>query len=168
MPYPIRPAYNDGSGTPVIKSYVRGSGTAWTVIGAPVTLSSGVIDEHPGGSTVTGILGFALALPTAGPGYNAANSNVVLQVANRADYVPVAMATHSMVFVGTITSGQSTTLVTPAAANLRTYGIIKQVAGDWSVDSSDTTDVVVRVVAFDAANKLVWFKVIGSAGSADL
>lgn len=163
MPFPIRPAYTDGVGTPVIRQYQRGSGTAWTVIGAPVGIASGVIDEHAGVSTVTGILGFAMALPGTSPGYNAANSNIVLQVANSANWVPVAIATRSTVFLGTLTNGVTTTLSTPALANLRTYGIVKQSAGDWTVDSSDTTDVVVRVVAFDAANKLVWFKVIESA-----
>lgn len=163
MPFPIRPAYVEGSGTPVIRHYVRGSGTAWTVIGAPVGISSGVIDEFAGGATVTGILGFAMALPSTAPGYDMANSTLVLNVANRANEVPVAIATRNQVFYGTLRSGDTTTLTTPAAANLRTYGLIKCTAGDWAVDVSDTTDVVVRVVAFNATEKLVWFKVIESA-----
>lgn len=165
MPYPIRPAYVEGSGTPVIRHYVRGSGTAWTVIGAPVGIASGVIDEHAGTSTVTGILGFAMALPSTAPGYNMANANLIASggVANRADEVPVAIASRNQVFFGTMTSGASTTLVTPAVTDLRTYSLIKQSAGDWSVDQADTTDVTVRVVAINITEKLVWFKVIESA-----
>ena len=97
MPYPIRPAYVEGSGTPIVRHYVRGSGTAWTVIGAPVGISSGVIDEHAGASTVTGILGFAMALPATAPGYNMANANLIATgtIANRADEVPVAIASRA-------------------------------------------------------------------------
>lgn len=158
----FRPAYVEGSGTPLVRHLPVKSAEDIRK-GTVLALDTGEMAEHAGGSTVTGIIGVALAATESGAGYNMANEDDTVFVAGRSNTVPYAVATDNQVFVGVLTNGNTTTVTTPAAANLRTYGIIKLTEEVWTVDISDTTDVVVRVIKFDAVNKRVWFKFIPSA-----
>jgi len=114
------------------------------------------IEEHAGGSTVTGIIGVAMFGVSSG--VPAAKGGIAYGTT-----LTVAIANGDTEFVGMLIN--STTIQTPAAGNDGTnYGLVK-VSGEWYVDEADTTNVHVTVTGFDANRKLVFFKFLASAVS---
>lgn len=161
---PFRPAHVEGGGTPATRHYVVKSGEDF-VMGAPMTMNAGEVDEIDT-DDVTLILGVAASADASAFGYDAADSPTV--ITGRADTVPVFTANRNTVFYGQLSNG-TTALVDPAAANCRTYGIVKQTDGVWTVDTADTTNLVVNVVGYTPAGAsaagsagYVHFKFIGS------
>ena len=123
--------------------------------GAPLTLNAGAVQEHAGGSTVTGLYGFALFGATSGAPSGGFGSTM-----------GVSRATRTTVFSGEmLTGGAGGTKKTDLSAVTKDqrYGLIKSSAGDWYVDFDDTTDVMVEIVGKDPKNGIVLFKVIESA-----
>ncbi len=142
------------AGPPEYKEFLI-QGSATFPHGAPMQRDTveGEIEEHAGGATVTGLVGFAAfgvaAGVPAGKGSTAFGTKVTVAIANA-----------DQVFVGMMIN--STTIQTPNAGNNGTdYGLVK-VSGEWYVDEADETNVHVWITDFDANRKLVFFKVIGT------
>jgi hypothetical protein len=160
---PIRPAYvESGQGIPPVKHYTIANAQSLK-IGTPVTLSSGLAAEIANDAT-TNILGVAQGKSESAYGYDIGDSPLV--VTGRADTTPVALNSRNTVFVGQLSNG-TTALVTPSTSNVGVaYGLQKQTDGAWTVDTSDTTNIVVRVIGFDLSeggpNGVVFFKFIAS------
>ena len=111
------------------------------------------IEEHAGGATVTGLVGFAMFGATAG----------VPEAKGSTGYgttMLVAIANTDQQFLGQLTNAGS--IVAPDSGNLGvSYGLLK-VGSDWFVDETDTTNVHVTVTHIYANIKAVLFKVIST------
>lgn len=124
--------------------------------GTPVTFDTGSqeLDEFGGGATVTNIKGVSVEGVEGGEAFNP-SGNVNFASANRTN-----------TFTAKLTDGSGNVQV-PDAANINVqYGILKNGTGLgqwWSVDESDTSDVVVEIVGFDLEREIVFFKFIESA-----
>ena len=128
-------------------------------IGAPVKRNSTAnqILEFGGGADVTGLLGFAIGGATAG--LPKAKGTYAFGTT-----VGVYMANEDTEYVGQIVSGDSDTVLVPAATDLRTYGIIKSTTtGNWYIDQGDTTNVVLTVTQLLPEINAVLFKLISTA-----
>lgn len=127
-------------------------------IGAPVKRHSTAtqILEFGGGTDVTGLLGFALV--GAASGLPAAKGTYAYGTK-----VPIYKAREGGSYIGQLVSGDSDTIVTPAASNLRTYGIIKSTAtGNWYIDVSETTSLILTVTKIYIDLKFVEFELIST------
>ena len=128
-------------------------------IGAPLRRNATdpeQVEEHPGGATVTGIIGTAMAGVTAGvPAYSDHTYDVN-------GTIPVYIATDEYDWLGTLINAG--TVVTPAKATHEgvSYGMIK-VNGEWYIDEADTTALVARVVRALPEINAVLFRWITSA-----
>lgn len=156
MPFPMQVA-RSGPGGPFPENDRRTPGSDQTYPkGTPVTFDTGSqeLDEHGGGSTVTDVLGVSYEGVESGTAQNP-DGKVGLAVAGR-----------SNVFMAKLTNGAGA-VQTPDEANINVqYGILKNGTGLdqwWSVDESDTTDVVVEVIGIDTEREVVFFKFIESA-----
>lgn len=156
MSFAMQPArFPAGSGFPSGDDRTPGSDQTYPR-GTPVTWDTGSqeLDEHAGGATVTDILGVSLEGVEAGEAFNPSG------------LVGVALASRQNVFVAKLTDGAGV-VQTPAESDINVeYGILKNDSGLdawWSVDQSDTTDVVVEVIGIDTERDLVFFKFIESA-----
>lgn len=129
------------------QTYPRGTPVTWAT-------ASQELDEHGGGATVTNVLGVSMEGVTAGTAHNPSGK------------VAVALANRSNIFCAKLTDG-SGVVQTADAANINVaYGILKNGTGLdqwWSVDESDTTNVVVEVIGIDTERNIVFFKFIESA-----
>jgi len=91
----------------------------------------------------------------SGYGYAAANNPAVITGQNQV--ISMCVAERTTTFSGRLVNG-ATDPVTPAQTDLGvSYGVLK-VGNDWVVDQSNTTNLVVKIVGFDATNKVVFFK----------
>lgn len=114
------------------------------------------IEEHAGGSSVTGIVGVALHGVTSGVpeakgsyGYGTTCSFII--------------PNPDQEFVGQLVSAALPVLA-PATTDIGvSYGVVKGSDSVWYVDRADTSDVVVRVTKIDINTKLVWFKFLPAA-----
>ncbi len=151
MPIQIQPSRFPSAEVPSVDN--RGIVAAQTFNrGAPIQLSSGNAQEHPGGATVTGIYGFSLEDVDNGASSGANSTQVA-----------IAIADHDTWFMGQLDNAGA--VVAPDSGNLDTdYGLIKT-GDDWFVDETDTTNVVVTVRDFDVDLNVVWFTVLPSAGA---
>lgn len=154
--FAMQPArFPAGSGFPDGDERTPGSDQTYPR-GTPVTWDTGSqeLDEHAGGATVTDIFGVSLEGVSGGDADNPSGK------------VNVARSSRQNVFVAKLTNG-SGTVQTPDTANLNVqYGILKNDTGLdqwWSVDESDTSNVVVEVIGIDTERDLVFFKFIESA-----
>ena len=112
------------------------------------------IEEHAGGSTVTGIIGVSMFGVSSG--VPAAKGGTAFGTR-----VQVAVARQDTEFAGMMIN--STTIQTPAAGNNGTqYGMVKY-GSEWYVDEADTSNVVLTITGFDANTKIVFFKFLASA-----
>lgn len=124
--------------------------------GAPVTRDAtpNFVEEHPGGATVTGILGVSLfgadtGVPE-GKGSTAFGTRVLVEIPN-----------HDQEFWGQLSNAG--VVVTPTSADEGVeYGMIK-VAGEWFVDQADVGDVVLTVTRVYPEIDTVLFKFLASA-----
>jgi hypothetical protein len=143
------------SGPPEAKEFTI-QGSATFPHGAPMQRDTveAEIEEHAGGSTVTGIIGVSMF--GASSGVPAAKGSTAYGTK-----MMVAIAQQDIEFAGTMIN--STTIQTPNSGNDGTeYGMVK-VSGEWYVDEADTSNVVLTVTGFDANLKIVWFKFLASA-----
>jgi hypothetical protein len=103
----------------------------------------------------------AVSLEPAGskPGWDAANSSQVVVVTGRVQEVSVARANRTTVFSSRLEDG-SGNILTPAQTNVdEEYGITKDAAGEWYVNTAKTAaDARVRIIDFDATHKVVFWK----------
>lgn len=127
--------------------------------GAPVKRNATAtqILEFGGGTDVTGLLGFAMGGALAG--LPAAKGTYAYGTT-----VAVAMANEETEYMGQLISAVNGTIVTPAASNVRTYGIVKNTSGDntdeWFIDVSETTSLILTVTRIFPEIKAVLFKLI--------
>lgn len=147
--------FEGASGFPVCDDRAPGSDQTYPR-GTPVTWDTGSqeLDEHGGGATVTNILGVSQEGVVSGTADNPSGK------------VSVALASRNNVFAAKLTNG-SGTVQTPDAANINVeYGFLKNGSGStqwWSVDESDTSNVVLEVIGIDTERDIVFFKFIESA-----
>ena len=123
--------------------------------GAPVTRGStpSQVQEHGGGATVTGILGTALVGADTGVPDGKGSTSYGTEVL-------VALADTTTEWIGTL---YNSGVVEPDSDNLGvSYGIVK-VSGEWYVDESDTSNVVLKVTGIFASMNAVLFKWISTA-----
>lgn len=156
MPFAMQAArFPAGSGFPEATERAPGSDQTYPR-GTVVTFATGSqeLDAHAGGATVTNIFGVTMEGCASGVADNPSGN------------VNVALANRSNTFIAKLTNG-SGVVQTPDAANLNlVYGILQNGSGAtqwWSVDESDTTDVVVEIIGIDTERDLVYFKFIESA-----
>lgn len=143
---PFMPAYIEGGGTVGTRHMVVKSGEDF-VIGAPMTINAGEVDEIDT-DDVTLVIGIAGAADASAYGYDMADQPSF--VTGRANTVPVYVANRNTVFQGQLSNG-TTALVVPDNANVDGvgYGIIRQTDGTWTVDEADTTNKLVQIVDYD-------------------
>ncbi len=126
--------------------------------GAPVqrdTVESD-IEEAAGGATVDGIIGIGMFGVTAGLPAPKGSTGFGTRVL-------VAIANHDQEFWGMLSDG--TDVQVPDSGNEGTdYGIVK-VSGEWYVDESDISDVVLTVTKSFPDNRTLLFKFLASAVS---
>lgn len=142
---------------PAVQQFDLKSDAAFN-IGAPVKRHSTAnqILEFGGGTDVTGLLGFAVGKAESGLPDDMGLYPYGTQVG-------VYMADPVTEYVGQLVSGDSTTVLTPAVSNLRTYGIIKATAdSNWYIDTSETTSLILTVTQIFPSAKFVTFKLISS------
>lgn len=131
-------------------------------LGAPLTRDGSNPEnvlEHPGATTVDGLIGFAMT--GAKDGLPEGKGGMPYRTE-----IPVAIANKDVEYLGMLRAGASGDLVVPDAATHEgvAYGIIKQTGtGNWYVDTTDTTNVVLRVTRVLPEIRAVLFKIIASA-----
>jgi hypothetical protein len=145
---------SQGSEPPEILHFTP-TATATLTLGEPVQRNSSnpnQIEAHPGGSTVTGIVGCAMGTVTNGAMPHPGNK------------VMVALANRKTLWLGQVydVSGGVVATVSPSAHEGRDFGMI-EVGGRWYVDEEDTTDVVLRVVRVLPQLNAVLFRWLGPA-----
>lgn len=147
----FQPAW--GSEPPEIMHYTPDS-TATLTLGEPVARDGDpeLIVAHGGGATVTGILGTALGMVTAGA------------VPHPGTKVMVAIANRKTLWLGQVYDVSASAVATVAKATHEgvEFGMI-EAGGNWYVDEEDTTDVVLRVMRVLPEINAVLFRWIGSA-----
>lgn len=167
MALPFRPAYNQGRFAPVTQHWPLKSGET-CVTGSPMTRNANEVDEIDT-DDVTLVVGVAASANQSAFGYDAGDQPSSPVVTGRADTIPVFVATTNTVFTGQLSN--DTTMVVPVAATHVgvSYGIRKQSGGEWTVDTNDTTNVVVKVIKVVNQGPecsdpygLVWFKFLSS------
>jgi hypothetical protein len=122
-------------------------------LGSPVRLVSGLVEEHPGTTTVTGILGFAAQAVTGGVPETVDDGQVTIDLADGVT-----------VFGGQCVNGNDTVLTDLSSIAVGTrYGLLKRSDGFWAVDIADTTNVVVQITKVVQELNQVEFQVIQSA-----
>ncbi|MCP4902616.1 MAG: hypothetical protein GY906_37100 [bacterium] len=126
--------------------------------GSPVDAdASGDLIEHPGGSTVTGIVGFSLEEAVSGAGLGPTGRVGVAKAGEKQIYLCQAVAAAA----GAIMTDLSSFIVGEQ------YGMVKSTAaatlGEWFLDQGDTTDVVFQVTKIDDNLNTLWVFVIPSA-----
>lgn len=155
MSFAMQPARFPAGGWPEGDDRAPGSDQTYSR-GTPVTWDTGSqeLDEHGGGATVTNVLGVSLEGVTAGTAHNPSGK------------VGVALANRTNTFVAKLING-SGVVQTPDTANINVpYGMLKVDTGLdawWGVDESDTSNVVLEVIAIDTERDVVFFKFIESA-----
>lgn len=129
------------------QTYPKGTVVTWDT-------TSQELDEHAGGTTVIDIAGVSAEGVSAGVADNPSGK------------VNFIHAAHPQLFTAKLTNGSGTVQV-PDEANIDVqYGILKNGTGLdawWSVDESDTTNVVVQVVDIDTERNIVFFQFLDSA-----
>ena len=127
--------------------------SATFAIGAPLQRDSNpeFVEEHAGGSTVTGIVGTALGPSTSG-------SPAI------GDKVPVAMADTTTLWLGQVYDVSGSAVATAAVGTHEgvQFGMIK-VGNDWYVDEEDASNVVLRVIKVLPKINAVLFRWIDTA-----
>lgn len=155
MSFPMQPAQFPHGGWVEGSARVPGSDQTYPK-GTPVTwaAASQELDEHALGATVTNILGVSL------DGCNGGEAD------DPSGKVSFAYASRSNVFIAKLTDG-SGNVQTPDEANIGvSYGLLKNGSGAdawFSVNESDTTNVVVTVTGIDEEREIVYFKFLESA-----
>ena len=128
--------------------------SATIAIGEPVQRNASdpeLIEAFTGGSTVTGLLGFAMAAVTSGtPAFGTT--------------IPVAIADADTEFLGQIydVSGAAVATAAKATHEGNDYGLIEPTAGEWYVDEEDETNVHVFVTQVLTHLNACLFRVIGT------
>jgi hypothetical protein len=124
--------------------------------GAPVqydVANDGII-VHPGTTTVIDILGIILHDIVAGVSDDPAGLCVVAKAKNQE-------------FIGQVVAGGvdvDVVLTDLSGISIGDqYGMIINTAGEWFVDFSDTTNVVLEIARIDDDLDIVWFKFLDSA-----
>lgn len=143
-PIRMQPSRLPNGDAPNVMNYPPGSTTTFEK-GAVVTLSSGDVVEHGGGTTTTGIRGVSLEGVLDGT------------PDNPGDEVAVAIADRSQVFMGQAISGTTVQTDLSGITIGDQYGIVAS-SGDWYVDVADTTNVVLEIVDLDDDIDVVFFK----------
>jgi hypothetical protein len=129
--------------------------SATIAIGEPVQRNATddeLIEAHTGSTTVTGIVGVALGVVTAGtPAFGST--------------IPVAIASSEVLFLGQIYDVSASALATAAAGTHEgnSYGFVEPTAGEWYVDEEDTTDIVLQVQKIFTGLNAVLFRFLASA-----
>lgn len=118
-----------------------------------------------GGSDPTDIVGIALQGAATNPGYDAANSPSVITGRNQT--VTVCIPNQTTIFAANLTNSSST-LVTPAQADVGVQYGVTAYSGKWTVDKGNTADRV-EVVGFDTSvyGGIVFFKFLDSVLSGE-
>lgn len=103
--------------------------------------------------------GIALEAAGSTPGYNLANDSDVVTVTGRVQEIAIAIANRFTRFSSRMEDG-SGNIVTPTQTHIdEEYGITKDSAGEWYVDTSKTgASARVRIVDFDdlGTKMVVW------------
>lgn len=131
------------------------------VLGSLLVFSSGLVALA--GANPTSIVGVALQGYAGNPGFDAANSPAT--ITGRQTTISVSRPNDSTIYAANLTNGTST-LVTPATADIGvSYGVTAY-SGKWTVDKAKTGgDARVSVVGFDANayGGIVFFKFLAAA-----
>lgn len=127
---------------------------ATIALGEPVQRNAGnpeQIEAFAGGATVTGLVGFAAGIVTAGtPEFG---TKILVYKANA-----------NTQFIGQIYDVSAGALATAAAATHEgnNYGLVEPTAGEWYVDEEDTGDVHVTVTRVLTGLNACLFRVIST------
>lgn len=159
MGYVAIHAARKSGGAPTIQNFPIESAASFKQ-GSPVArdgTNTENIEEHAGGATVTGLLGFATVGVSAG----------LPEAKGDTPYgtrIPVEMASDDEVdWIGMLLNADAIVTPDPAVHEGVSYGLIKHsVDGWWGVDEADTTDVHVRVIKCLPEVNCVLFKVLPS------
>jgi len=119
-----------------------------------VVASDGELTEC--GADPAAIRGVALEPAARGPGFQMADSPVV--ITGRQNKVSIVAATPTQKFWGRGVNG-GTDPVTPTQTMVNeSYGVVKDSDGIWAIDISDTSNTRVTITRVDIENKLFQFK----------
>lgn len=141
------------SGAPEIRN-IQPTSAATLTLGEPVQRNSTdpeLIEAHAGGTTVTGILGVAMAGVTSGtPDFDTV--------------IPVAIANVDQEFLGQVYDVSESAVATAVVGTHEgvSFGMVES-GGNWYVDEEDTTNVVLRVTKVLTDINCVLFKFLPSA-----
>lgn len=155
----ISPAYAKGTDVPAIEKQTVLSGQTFKR-GALLILdaTTGFVKECA--ATPTAVYGVALADASSAPGYNAANSPLV--ITGQANIVSVGVADMNTTWSMRGANG-ATDPTTPVAGDIGDqYGAIKDANGVWTLDLSNTTQKVFTIVGIDIDLKIYFCRFISS------
>lgn len=128
-------------------------------IGVPVRRNAGdpnKIEAHPGGATVTGIIGVAGA--GVASGIPEAKGSIAYGTT-----IPVYKAESDVTFLGQVTDGADAhTVAGDGSIKGRDWGFVVN-SGEATVDIGDAVDVVLRVIEEYPEINMVAFKFLASA-----
>lgn len=159
MPVAIRVHAVGGSGVPEIDALAY-TGSPAIVIGSVLIYSAGYVDV--GGVNPTEIVGIAQQAVDTNPGFSAANSPATFTGRNAK--VSVVRPNDQTIFLANLTNNSST-LVTPAQADVGVQYGITAYSGIWTIDKNKTgANARVEVVGFDTTvySGVVFFKFLAS------
>lgn len=147
----IQPAKFGHSAVPNVQGYTPNASLT-LLRGAPVTfdVANDELIEFPGTTTVTDLLGFALADCTAGVS-DSPDGQVLVAKAKNQEFAGQCIASAAVV-----TDLSSVVVGTD-------YGLLKDSDGQWYVDLDDETNVVAMITRVDDDLDIVWFRIIDSA-----
>lgn len=135
------PARRTGTTVPRVQACVVTAAQTFKWGALVATAAAGTISEC--GADPTIVLGVALQDAFSGPGNEVANSSQVVATTGTINLCSVAIADREQEFSGRMTNAGAT--VAPLQTHIdQQYGVVK-VGNDWTIDETDTTNVVVEI-----------------------
>lgn len=146
-----------GAASPDVKSmfYTTGQTFKRGAIVVPDAATGRIIES---GADPASVIGIALEDAGSKPGNNLNFDSLVQTRTGVVQEVSVAMANRQTIFSGRMVNG-GTDPVTPVQADIdKKYGVLKTGGGEWVVDQTETTNLVLVIVDADFDNKIVLWK----------
>lgn len=138
----FKPARTNGTTVPMIQSCKVTAAQTFKEGAVLQTAAAGTVSE--GGADPTPILGIALQDAFSAPGNEVSHDSKVVARTGDVDFVSVAIADRFSQFSGRMTNAGAT--VAPLQTHIdQQYGVVK-VGDDWTIDETDTTNVVLEIV----------------------
>lgn len=121
------------------------------------TAVQGDIKEGATGA-LADIHGIATQAVDTTPGFELGHSSQVKQVTSRKDEIPIYVADADTVFSGVDSAVAATALMVDLE-----FGLRKDADGIWTIDTTDVTNVAVKVFDVDVEEDILFFRFLVSA-----